>query len=113
MCWAVVRVPKNFAGNIVSTKWLLVKKYQNGKFERYKARLVVRGFSQVYGVDYFETYASVVASTSLRIFLTLVAVHDLELKKLDVKNAFIQADVDEDIYVWPPKVSLLSNPIMR
>jgi len=102
-CWIVVRVPLNFPGNIVTTKWVLVKKYKNGVFERYKARLVVRGFSQVHGVDYFETYASVVASTTLRIFLTLVAVHDLELHKLDVKNAFIQADIEEDIYCWPPE----------
>ena len=52
-----MRVPKNFSGNVVTTKWLLVKKYQNGKFGGYTARLVVRGFSQVYGVDYFETCA--------------------------------------------------------
>jgi len=102
-CWTVVRVPLDFPGNICTTKWILVKKYKNGVFERYKARLVVRGFSQVHGVDYFETYASVVASTTLRIFLTLVAVYDLELHKLDVKNAFIQADMEEDVYCWPPE----------
>ena len=103
-CWTVVRVPLDFPGNIVTIKRVLVKKYKNGVFERYKARLVVRrGFSQVHRVDYFETYASVVASTTLRIFLTLVAVYDLELHKLDVKNAFIQTGIDEDVYCWPPE----------
>ena len=87
-CWTVIRVPLDFPDNICTTKWILVQKYKNGVFERYKARLVVRGFSQVHVVDYFETYASVVNSTMLRIFLTLVAVYDLELHKLDVKNAF-------------------------
>mmetsp|Transcript_17771 Transcript_17771/g.54312 ORF Transcript_17771/g.54312 Transcript_17771/m.54312 type:complete len:209 (+) Transcript_17771:34-660(+) len=104
-CWTVVEVPLDFEGNVCTTKWILTKKYDSktGKLLKYKARLVVRGFSQVYGVDYFETYSPVVAATTIRIFLTLVAAFDLELRKLDVKNAFIHAKFEEDVYVWPPE----------
>ena len=102
-CWTVVHLPLDDPSNIVDTKWILRKKYANGKFERYKARLVVRGFTQVKGVDYEDTYAPVGMAVSIRLFLTLVAVYALFLFILDVRNAYIQAAVDAIIYAWPPE----------
>ena len=99
----MVHLPLDDPSNIVDTKWILRKKYANGKFERYKARLVVRGFTQVKGVDYEDTYAPVGMAVSIRLFLTLVAVYALFLSILDVRNAYIQAAVDAIIYAWPPE----------
>ena len=94
----------------MTTKWILKKKYILGQLDRYKARLVIKGFTQVKDVDYFETYSPVASAVTTRIFLTLTAYYDLELSKLDVKNAFIQADIDTELYVWPPEGYGLEQP---
>ena len=66
--------------NIVSNKWVFkMKRLLNGQIDRYKARLVVRGFSQKYSIDYEETFTLVVYLESLRILLIVVAVEDLEV----------------------------------
>jgi hypothetical protein len=66
---------------------------------RYKARLVARGFSQVYSQDYFETYALVVCLASIRTQLALAAKYQLEIQQIDVKTAFLYGDLDEEIYI--------------
>ena len=71
--------------------------------QKAKARLVARGFQQVQGVDYFETYAPVVKFTSIRLLLATVAELDLELHQMDVVTAFLNGDVDEDIYMEQPE----------
>ena len=66
---------------------------------RHKARLVARGFSQVYGQDYFETYAPVARLTSIRVLLAIAARHRLQVHQMDVKTAFLYGDLDEKIYM--------------
>lgn len=99
----VVHLPLSDPSNIVDTKRILRKKFVNCKFERYKARLVVRGHTQIQRVDYEDTYAPVGMAVSIRLFLNLVAVFSLFLSILDVRNAYIQAAVDTVTYAWSPE----------
>ena len=69
---------------------------------KYKARLVVRGFNQIRGMDYDLTYALVADMTTIRTFLTLVAMRDLELWQWDVKNAFLHGLIDKEVFMTHP-----------
>lgn len=90
--------------NLVSTKWVFdIKKNILGEIERFKARLVARGFSQRIGVDYNETFAPTVRAESLRMFLAMVAKEDLEFHQYDVKNAFTESHLKEQIFLAPPE----------
>ncbi|CAI7735268.1 unnamed protein product [Closterium sp. NIES-54] len=86
--------------NIMKNRWVLTTKYRlDDTVEREKARLVVKGFAQVYGVDYDETYSPVSSYVTLRIFLSIVAILDLNLMQLDMKNAFLQSKLDRVLYM--------------
>ncbi|CAI7925531.1 unnamed protein product [Closterium sp. NIES-53] len=74
----------------------------NDTVKREKARLVVKGFTQVCGADYDETYSPVSSYVTLRIFLSIVAVLDLNLMQLDMKNAFLQSKLDRVLYMYQP-----------
>jgi hypothetical protein len=90
--------------NLVSTKWVfLVKIKSDGTLDRFKARLVARGFSQIYGIDYFETFAPTVRMDTLRVFLAIAAMKNWDLTHMDVKNAFTESHLKEKIYLSPPK----------
>ncbi|CAI7868986.1 unnamed protein product [Closterium sp. NIES-53] len=87
----------------MKNRWVLTTKYRlNDTVERKKARLVVKGFTQVCGADYDETYSPVSSYVTLRIFLTIVAVFDLNLMQLDMKNAFMQSKLDMVLYTYQP-----------
>ena len=99
-CWEVVPVPKGV--RILRCHFVYKKvKYKDGKVDRLKSRLVVDGSQQKVGVDYKETFAPVVKYTSVRMFLAICSVFKMYIHQLDVKNAFIYAPLDEDVYVWP------------
>ena len=80
-----------------------IKLDQYGNVDKYKTRLVAKGFQQIPAQEYCETYSPVVNKRSLRIFLTLAAHYDLDLHHLDVTTAFLYGAVDEDIYVEIPE----------
>ncbi|CAI5484599.1 unnamed protein product [Closterium sp. Yama58-4] len=99
--WELVERPPGV--NIMKNRWVLMTKYRiDNTVEREKARLVVKGFTQVYGADYDETYAPVSSYVTLRIFLSIVAVLDLNLMQLDMKNAFLQSKLDRVLYMYQP-----------
>jgi len=75
---------------------------EKGDISRYKARLVAQGFSQQPGIDYNETLAPVAQFELFRTVLMLVAVHDLKLKQIDVKSAYLNGILDEEIYMKQP-----------
>ena len=75
----------------------------DGTIEKYKARLVVKGFKQKEGLDYFDTYFPVIRITSIRMLIALAAVYDLQIHQMDVKTAFLNGDLQEEIYMEQPE----------
>ena len=104
--WEVVPLP--FGKKAVGCKWVHTKKHHaDGTLERYKSRLVAHGFTQSYGVDYFETFAPVAKMETVRILIALAAQSRWTILQFDVKNAFLHGDLTEEVYMQhPPGYSL-------
>ena len=82
-------------GKLVNSMWVYKIKYNpDGSIQRYKARLVAKGYSQTPGLDFTETFSPVFSYTSFRTILAISAAHDLQLDVWDLKNGFIQQDID-------------------
>ena len=100
--WELIPRPKD--RNVVTNKWALHhKRNQQGKIVRLKARLVARGFSQIYGIDYLDTYAPVVKLATVRILFAIAAIFGLEIDQMDVIAAFLVAFLKEEIYIEQPE----------
>ena len=89
--------------NVVSARWVFAWKVdKDGTIVKPKARLVARGFSQVHTVDFLETYAPTPAASSVKLLVAIAVKNDWELRQLDVKQAFIQADLDFNVFARLP-----------
>ncbi|CAN0870173.1 Retrovirus-related Pol polyprotein from transposon TNT 1-94 [Linum grandiflorum] len=100
--WKIVSLPSG--KRVVDCKWLFTTKYNSdGSVERYKARLVARGFTQSYGVDYEETFAPVAKLKTIRILLSLAVNQDWPLYQMDIKNAFLNGHLTEEVYMEIPE----------
>ena len=98
----LVELPKG--AKAIGCKWVYKTKRDSlGKIERYKARLVDKGFTQKEGIDYIETFSPVSKKYSLRIILAFVSHLDLELQQMDVKTGFLNGDLQEEVYMKQPK----------
>ncbi|GJR82221.1 pol polyprotein [Tanacetum coccineum] len=85
-------------------KWIFKKKMKaNGTIEKYKARLVIKGYRQREGLDYFDTYSPVTRITSIRMIIAIAALRNLEIHQMDVKTAFLNGDLEEEIYMNQPE----------
>ena len=99
--WKMTTLPPSKSA--VGCKWVYkIKTRADGSVERYKARLVARGFTQEYGIDYEETFAPVTRLTSVRPLLVVAVVRHWPLFQMDVKNAFLNGDLLEEVYMQPP-----------
>lgn len=96
--WELVEAPKD--QKVIDNRWVFkVKQNSDGTIERYKARLVVPGFTQHYGVDYEETFSPVARYTSIRLILSLASMGRMQLKRFDVKTAFLYGELRENVYI--------------
>ena len=113
--WELTTLPEG--KKMVGCKWIFSIKYNaDGSINRYKARLVAKGYTQSYGVDYEETFAPVAKLNSVRVILSLAANLDWPLHQLDIKNAFLNGELEEEVYMQIPsglESSSTSNKVCK
>ncbi|WKA05494.1 hypothetical protein VitviT2T_023457 [Vitis vinifera] len=98
-------VPSTFMQNLVGCKWVFrIKRLLDGSIDRYKAKLVAKGFHQRPSVDYHDTFSPVIKPTTIRFVLSLVVSKGWQLRHLDVNNVFLQGHLSEDVYMTQPPV---------
>lgn len=85
----------------------------NGKIDRYKARLVAKGYTQKYGIDYGDTFAPVAKINTIRVLVSIAAAQDWPLKQFDVKNAFLNGHLEEEVYMDPPPGISCGNKVCK
>ena len=109
--WETVSPPEG--ANIVGSKWVFkAKKDAAGVVVRYKARLVAQGFSQVPGIDYFDTFAPVARLASIRMVLAIAAAENLEIHQIDIKGAYLNGELTDEEIVYmkqPPGYPVSSD----
>ncbi|KAK4388589.1 Retrovirus-related Pol polyprotein from transposon TNT 1-94 [Sesamum angolense] len=99
--WKHVEVPHN--ADVVACRWVFTLKFLvDGTLERYKAHLVAKGFTQTYGLDYFEIFSPVAHLNSIRVLFSFTVNLNLLMYKMDIKNAFLYGDLNETIYMEQP-----------
>ncbi|KAG1654723.1 hypothetical protein FOA52_006066 [Chlamydomonas sp. UWO 241] len=103
LTWNKARIPPG--QRLLPVKWVFERKYdEHGNLERYKARLVVQGFRQIPGIDFSEVFAPVSKYTTLRCLIAFAADHDLEIHQIDVRNAFLNGRLKENIWIEQPSL---------
>nr|GEV29349.1 retrotransposon protein, putative, Ty1-copia subclass [Tanacetum cinerariifolium] len=100
--WVLVELPLN--GKTVGSKWLFKKKTDiDGNVHTYKARLMAKGYTQTSGIDYEETFSPVADIRAIRILIAIVAYYDYEIWHMDVKTAFLNGYLNEEVYMEQPE----------
>ena len=100
--WELVDLPPS--SKPLGYKWIFQKKMKaDGSIDKYKARLVIKGYKQKEGLDYFDTYSPVTRISSIRMLIAIAATQNLEIHQMDVKTTFLNGDLDEEIYMEQPE----------
>lgn len=100
--WKLVKLPRNFKA--IKNKWVYVtKRDSENNLTRRRARLVAKGISQRYGIDYDEVFAPAAKYSTVRFMLALASQQELEMLQLDVKKAFLNGELEEEIYLEQPE----------
>jgi len=111
--WEIVELPKE--KKLVGCKWVYTLKYKaDSNLERYKIRLVAKGYTQTFRIDYQETFSSVAKMNTIRILFSLFANLGWCMQQYDVKNAFLHEELEEEVFMDPPpgfSHSLLPNQV--
>ncbi|GJV93957.1 zinc finger, CCHC-type containing protein [Tanacetum coccineum] len=85
-------------------KWIFKRKMKvDGTIDKFKARLVIQGFRQKEGIDYFDTYAPIARITTIILLLALEVIHNPVIHQMDVKTTFLNGDLDEEVYMKQPE----------
>ncbi|TPX73796.1 DNA-directed DNA polymerase [Chytriomyces confervae] len=109
--WEVIDLRKEPTENIADTKWVHKRKQDAaGVFEKYKPRLVVRGFTQVEGVDYDETFAPVVRSTTIKVLISVLLAKEYRITQMDVVTAYLNSKMDFNVVIRIPDGYELLDP---
>ncbi|KAF3634704.1 hypothetical protein FXO37_26347 [Capsicum annuum] len=100
--WELVGLPPR--NKPLGSKWIFKRKMkEDGTTDKYKARLVVKGFKQKEGLDYFDIYSPVTRITLIRMLIALAVAYDLQIHQMDVKTSFLNGDLEEEIYMEQPE----------
>jgi hypothetical protein len=93
-------VPLPSGRKIVRCRWVYrTKSIEDGKISKYKARLVTKGFQQVHGIDYDDTFTPVAKMDSIQLALSIAEAKGWEVQEMDMNNAFLHGDIFEEIYM--------------
>jgi hypothetical protein len=110
--WEIVKLPPG--KKAIGSGWVYrVKRNADGSIERYKGRLVAKGFSQRPGLDYTEVFAPTARQASIRLILALAAIEDLHLHSIDISHAFINGKLEEEVYMEQPQGFQEHGPELR
>jgi hypothetical protein len=105
--WSLLPLPKG--RKPISCKWVFKIKHE---VERYKARLVARGFTQTFGIDYNKTFTHVAKFVSIHCIIALATIEDMEIHQMDIKTTFLNGDFKEEIYMDNSKDSYKNVSIL-
>ncbi|KAF5472170.1 hypothetical protein F2P56_008908 [Juglans regia] len=107
--WELVQGPP--ATNVVGSKWIFRTKYHSdGTIDRLRARLVAKGYTQLYGLDFNDTFSPVVRASTIRIVLSIVVSHGWTIRQLEVKNVFLHGLLQEEVYMEQPPGYIDASP---
>ena len=114
--WKIVDRPKSMSGkknNIIEPRWVVKRKIETKEKIKYKARLVIRGFKTQNFYDLSETYAPVSRMQIIRSCLAIINKYDLEMVQLEMKTAFLNGKIDEEIYMDIPEGIAVSEEVRK
>ncbi|GKE70120.1 zinc finger, CCHC-type containing protein, partial [Tanacetum coccineum] len=99
--WVLANLPPGCKS--LGCKWIFKRKLKvDGTIEKFKARLVIQGFKQKSGIDYFDTYALVARISTIRMLIAMTSIHSLIIHQMDVKTALLNGELDEEVYMNQP-----------
>ena len=97
-------VPSSTASCVVQCKWVFRTKLKaDGSLDKYKARLVSKGFQQTPGVDYDETFSHVIKASTIRIVFTIAVSRGWDIQQIDINNVFLNGDLKEEVFMTQPE----------